>query len=65
MTWKTVLMVLGSVLLIVCGKALELELKSWAELTEFKFVMTIGLQFAGVIGVFVGGLYTDKPGGGQ
>lgn len=64
MGWKTILAVIGGLLLIICGEALKQEMTQWEQLLEFKFIMYIGVQVAGLISVFVGGLYTPKPNGG-
>ena len=62
MSWKAALAVAGGLLGIFCGEAVKQELTHWAQLASFPFWMGCGVQLAGLISVFTGGLYTAKPG---
>lgn len=61
MNWKTVLTILGGVLGIICGEALKLNLKNWADLTNFVYWMGIGVQIASLLAVYAGGVNTTLP----
>ena len=61
MSWKTALAVFGGVLGICCGEALKLGYTDWAQLGQLTYWLGVGVQIASLIGVYVGGLYTDKP----
>ena len=63
MNWKALLAILGGLLAIVCGEAIKLGLKNWADLSNFTYWMGNGIQIAGLISAYTGGLYQDKPKG--
>jgi hypothetical protein len=63
MNTKSLVAILGGVLAIICGEALKLGLKNWADLSNFTYWMGCGMQIAGLCAAYTGGLYQDKPGG--
>lgn len=63
MNTKSIFAILGGLLAIVCGEAVKLGLKDWADLTNFQYWMGNGIQIAGLISAYAGGLYQPKPGG--
>ena len=63
MNTKSFWAIIGGILAIVCGEALKLGLKDWHDLTNFTYWMGNGIQIAGLIAAYTGGLYQDRPGG--
>lgn len=58
MNWKTVLAILGGILGIICGEAVKVGLKDWVDFGRLDYWMGVGIQIAGLIAVYVGGVNT-------